>query len=551
MLGSNRKGSTTGRAWLAAGAPILALVFVSVGMALAMLWGFAREQDKAFADTSTRLVQSAWRARESASARVALDYAMWNDAYLATTVRWDAEWVDNNFYSNIADGVFVVRADGDVRHAWLGEGAEEQAADLTRGVVDAVQHELNLGALLNAANNEAMTATTILVVDGRPVVLSVAPISPEDQSVRQARDPNLPVDYFVAIDVVAPSELAETGASLEAGGLRFVPAPQAFTIGDQIYSPLADVTGEVVGALAWDRQRPGSAAFLGNVGGIVCFLVLVGGLALLVARKLVGDQVRAVAEVAGAHEASRVKSEFIGTMSHELRTPLNAIMGYVELIKEQAEDGAPADAIAADADRVLSAAKHLLRLINDVLDQSRIDAGKLNVAVEPVEVGGVLEELEELMLPLAQANGNRLTISADEQDMMVLADPMRLQQCLINLTGNALKFTHSGDVVVRVRRLLDHANAYISFEVSDTGIGMDKQELDRLFKPFVQANKKVAAKFGGTGLGLSITRSLARAMAGDVSAQSALGKGSVFCLRLPAAARNQRDVSRPTLVHAA
>jgi signal transduction histidine kinase len=129
---------------------------------------------------------------------------------------------------------------------------------------------------------------------------------------------------------------------------------------------------------------------------------------------------------------------------------------------------------------------------------------------------------------------------------------MRLQQCLINLTGNALKFTRGGEVSVRARRLLDHQGAYVSFEITDTGIGMDKSELERLFKPFAQANKQVSAKFGGTGLGLSITRSLARAMGGDVTAQSALGKGSVFMLRLPAARPTQQDAPfKPRLVAAA
>jgi signal transduction histidine kinase len=288
-----------------------------------------------------------------------------------------------------------------------------------------------------------------------------------------------------------------------------------------------------LGALSWDRQKPGSAAFLGNVGLIVGFLFIIGALALVIARKLVSDQLRAAAEVNGALEASRVKSEFISTMSHELRTPLNAIMGYVELIKEEAEDGASPEAINADADRVLGAARHLARLINDVLDQSRIDAGKLAVAIEAVEVEGVLAEVEELMRPLAIANGNAFKIEAEEDVGQVMADPMRLQQCLINLTGNAHKFTKHGTVTLRAQRMLGHKGAFVRFQIADTGIGMERAELERLFKPFAQANKAIASTFGGTGLGLSITRSLARAMGGDVFAESTLGEGSVFSLVLP------------------
>jgi signal transduction histidine kinase len=527
----------------------MALVMVSMALALALLWGFAREQDKAFEDTSTRLVESAWASRENASARVALDYAVWNDAYLSTTVRWNAEWVDNNYYSSIADAVFVVRADGVVRHAWLADALQPQAHAIQAGVVEAVEHDFNLLALLSAPRKEDMTATTLFVSNGEPVLVSIAPISPEEQTVRQERDPDLPVDYLVAVDLVTAVELAEIGASLQTSGLRFASSQPAGGDPVHIQRPMAAATGVIVGALSWDRQRPGSDAFLGNVGLIVAVLSLVGAMAILLARRLVSDQLRAAAEVSVAVEASRVKSDFISTMSHELRTPLNAIMGYTELIKESLEDGASPEALNAEADRVLGAAKHLSRLINDVLDQSRIDAGKLQVSLENVEIAGVLSELEELVAPLAQANGNRLSVSADEGVRFVTADPMRLQQCLINLTGNALKFTHAGEVKVHARLLLDHAHAYVSFDVSDTGIGMDKNELERLFKPFAQANKKIGAKYGGTGLGLSITKNLARAMGGDVTAESALGKGSTFRLRLRAGEAVAR--TGPRLVHAA
>jgi signal transduction histidine kinase len=539
-----------GRAWFAAGAPILALVLVAMGLALALVWGFAREHDRTFEDTSSRLVESAWRAREHASARVALDYAVWNDAYLATTADWNEGWVQNNYYSNVADGVLVLRTDGDVRHAWIADGFEGQHDAIIAGVVDAVEHDLNLGALLSAQSKDEMTATTLYEVGGNPVILSIAPISPEEQAVRQARDPELPVDYLVAIDVVTRTELGAMGQSIEAGGLRFQPAPSARSSEATIAMTLADVSERTVGGLTWARQRPGSAALLGKVGLIVGFLFIIGALALVIARKLVGDQLRAAAEVNGAQEASRVKSEFISTMSHELRTPLNAIMGYAELIKEEAEDGASPEVINTDADRILTAAKHLAQLINDVLDQSRIDAGKISVTPESVVVAAALEGLKQLMLPLAQANGNTLVITCEAEATLVHADPMRLQQCLINLTGNALKFTREGEVSVRARRLLDHQGAYISFEIADTGIGMEKSELDRLFKPFAQANARVSAKYGGTGLGLSITRSLARAMGGDVDAQSALGKGSVFTLRLPAARVQPEAPFKPRLVAA-
>jgi signal transduction histidine kinase len=527
------------RAWFAAGAPILMLVVVAVGMTLAMLWGFAREQDRNYANSSARLIESDWRGRVQATAHVALDYAIWNDAYLATTARWDAEWVANNLYSSLADGVFVVRADGAVRHAWLADEVSERESAVTAAVVEAVERKLNLGALLSASRREDMTATTVMAADGLPMLVSAAPITPERESGPLPRDPNLPIDYMIAVDLVTPAELAATGARLDAPALAFMPetADQA----KHITLPLLDASGAEIGSLAWARARPGQALFFNYVGLIVGFLAVVGMLALVVARKLVADQLRSASQVAGALEASRVKSEFIGTMSHELRTPLNAIIGYTELIKEEAEDNGRWEQVGADADRVLGASRHLLRLINQVLDQSRIDAGKLEVVLEPVAVSGALQDLEILLAPLAQAN----SITVDEDATFVLADPMRLQQCLINLVSNALKFTHAGDVSVRARRALDHSGAYICFDVTDTGIGIAKADLERLFKPFEQANGNVAAKYGGTGLGLAITKSLANAMGGDVTATSTPGRGSTFVMKLPVAR------AKPVLVHAA
>jgi signal transduction histidine kinase len=520
------------RVWLSAGGPIAALVVIAMGLTLASLWGFAREQNRAFVDASTRLAESAINARLRASAHVALDYAVWNDAYLATTVRWDSDWVDNNFYSSIADGVFVVRADGEVRHAWLAEAHEGERAAITAGIVEAVRRDLNLGRLLSGAEASDMIATTTFVLAGQPVLLSVAPISPEEHNVRQARNPDRPVDYFAAVDVITSAELAEIGEAIQLHDLGFAagisPPGEA-----QLALVLNNVSGEGVGNLVWRRERPGSATFLGNAGWIVLALLVVGAAALLVTRRMVSDHVRADAEVRSAQEASRIKSEFISTMSHELRTPLNAIVGYSEMIQEDAVDlGGAGAAINEDAARVIASARHLARLVNDVLDQSRIDAGKLLIAIEAVEIEGVLAEIEELMRPLALANGNAFEIEVEEGVGQVMADPMRLQQCLINLTGNAHKFTKQGAVALRARRMLDHRGAFVRFEVTDTGIGMERSELQRLFKPFAQA-KGVASKYGGTGLGLSITRSLARAMGGDVFADSTPGKGSVFTLVLP------------------
>lgn len=521
-----------GRAWAMAGAPVLALAGTCMLLAVVLLWSFARKQDESFARYSEQLVRTAYEGQLGDTARVALDYAVWNDAYENVTLAWSDEWVESNYYSSIADGIFVVRGDGTVRHAWLAEGVGAQDAFVT-GVAHAAVSALDLKTLADAVGPEGLTASTVAVVDGRPVLISIAPISAEEATVRLARNGALPVDYLLALDVLSPADLAQMGERLGIAGLSFAgqvggPERQSLT--------LIGADGALTGALVWPRQRPGSAAFLGDASTILLVLLVMGLAATLLARRMVAAQTRAAAEVSLAQEASRMKSEFMSTMSHELRTPLNAILGYGGLIQEESADlGSAGGAIYDDAERLLVSARHLTRLVNDVLDQARIDAGRLNLACEPVNVRTVLSELEEMMAPLAAASGNTFTAYVDSAAEEVFADPLRLNQCLVNLVANALKFTRDGTVSLTVTAA-PGGRGFISFEVADTGIGIAPEEMKNLFKPFAQANHSVAAKFGGTGLGLSISRSLARAMDGDIMAESAPGDGSVFTLVLPARA---------------
>ncbi len=523
-----RISSSRARAWLTAGGPILALVLVCVGSATALLSSFAREQDEAFARHTAQLVRSASRAQVLAIENAALDYAVWDEAYQHTTLRWDAPWIDDNLYSNIVDGVLIVRSDGAVRHAWFAENSQSRAAGLTRAVAHAIQTDLNLGPLLVAPEKRQMTATTMAALDGELTLISAAPISPDTHG----RNPARPVDYLVMVQSLSPQDLATMGVNLALPQLHFAAAARN---GEQAL-PMRGAAGNVVGVLAWPRETPGQRAFAAKAGAIIVGLLMLGAAALALALWLVSRHMDADARLRVASEASRVKSEFIGAMSHELRTPLNAIIGYAGLIQEEASDlGVSGGAIHDDAERLMNSAQHLARLVNDVLDQSRIEAGKLKVVCESVSATAALIDLEEAVRPLADASGNQFTVEIADSVGEVHADPLRLSQCLLNLTSNALKFTRNGQVTVRVSRVLDHAQARIQFEVADTGIGMTRDEMKRLFQPFSQANSTVAVKFGGTGLGLSISRSLARAMGGDILVQSQPDVGSVFTLLLPAA----------------
>jgi GAF domain-containing protein len=232
--------------------------------------------------------------------------------------------------------------------------------------------------------------------------------------------------------------------------------------------------------------------------------------------------------------ASQHKSQFLASMSHELRTPLNAIIGLTEMMTEHAPRFGTEKALEP-LNRVLKAGRHLLSLINEILDLSKIEAGKLELNIEQVPIAPVVEEVAATSRPLAEQNGNRLVSDCNADIGTIRADPLRLRQVLLNLLSNACKFTKEGEVALRVRKVVDGRD-WVEFAVSDTGIGMTAEQQAKLFEEFSQADSLTARRYGGTGLGLAITRKLARMMDGDVTVTSEPGKGSVFTVRLPGGA---------------
>jgi signal transduction histidine kinase len=231
---------------------------------------------------------------------------------------------------------------------------------------------------------------------------------------------------------------------------------------------------------------------------------------------------------------SENKSQFIANVSHELRTPLNAIIGLTEMMVTNAARFGTEKALEP-LKRVHNAGTHLLGLINQVLDLSKIEAGKLELSSESVSLAPLIDEVVGTARQLAEQNKNRLVIEAQDNLGILTVDPMRLRQILLNLLSNACKFTKQGDVTLRARRVADGRH-WVELAVADSGIGMTADQLAKLFQEFSQADASTAKHYGGTGLGLAITRKLARMMEGDVTVTSEPGKGSVFTVRLPATA---------------
>ena len=246
-------------------------------------------------------------------------------------------------------------------------------------------------------------------------------------------------------------------------------------------------------------------------------------------RALLEKNVQLETARASAEEASQAKSRFLATMSHELRTPLNAIIGYSEMLQEEAEIlGTPE--IKPDLQKITGAGKHLLGLINDILDLSKIEAGKMTLYLETFEVRPVLAEVAAMVQPLVAKNGNQLTLEVALEIGLMRADVTKVRQTLFNLLSNASKFTDKGTILLRGRR--DASN--IVFDVIDSGIGMTPEQLGRLFQAFSQADVSTSKKYGGTGLGLALSRKFCQLMGGDMTVASEYGKGSTFTATIPA-----------------
>ncbi|WP_375270594.1 ATP-binding protein [Sphingomonas sp.] len=244
-----------------------------------------------------------------------------------------------------------------------------------------------------------------------------------------------------------------------------------------------------------------------------------------------------------AEEAALAKSQFIANMSHELRTPLSAVIGYAEMLEDDLDD-VPPDELRADLGKITANARHLLELVNAVLDLSKIEAGRDELHVEEVDLDELIRGIADTAEPLVRRNGNMLVIDVAKPLGVARTDLTKLRQCLFNLVGNAAKFTEGGTVTVRARREPDR----LVFVVADTGIGMTPEQRDRLFERFVQADSSVTRKFGGSGLGLAITRAFAERLGGTVGVESEEGQGSTFTLTV-ADALDQAPPA-PDLVHA-
>ena len=233
-----------------------------------------------------------------------------------------------------------------------------------------------------------------------------------------------------------------------------------------------------------------------------------------------------------AIRASQSKSQFLANMSHELRTPLNAIIGYTELLLEDATDSRD-EPMMEDLSKVHSAARHLLVLIKDILDLTKIEAGKIELELAQINVQELVDDMAHTIQPVVDKNDNEFVVECSDEIGTIFADTTKVRQALLNLLSNAAKFTRHGRIALQVKRFEDNTNEKIIFSVTDTGIGLTKKQMSRIFDPFTQADSSTTREYGGTGLGLAISRNFCQLMGGDLTVTSKRGDGSTFSIILP------------------
>jgi signal transduction histidine kinase len=246
-----------------------------------------------------------------------------------------------------------------------------------------------------------------------------------------------------------------------------------------------------------------------------------------------------------ADRANVSRSIFLAKMSHEFRTPLNAVIGYSELLLEQGQDGGADEQKLKDLERINAAGQHLLALVTDVLDLSRIEQNTVELSLEPFELERFIDEVASTARPLMDANANQLVVECSPNAGSVTSDKTKLRQVVLNLLSNAAKFTSKGTVTLRVRREAKPAGDWIEIRVDDTGIGIAESDIAKLFQDFAQVSASTAGKYGGTGLGLAVSQKLCALMGGGISVTSEVGQGSAFTVRVPATLTIEEPASAP------
>lgn len=478
---------------------------------------------------------------------------MWDDAVLNLDRRFNQDWATTNvgqYLSTIGHFSDIVLLDSRQRARLAFHDGESAKAESLQWMKDAsaplVQQvraaEAARGAFAGRSRDGKMisnriAATGIARVDGAVMIVTASLVQPDFGTAL----PSAAAPIVLTALPIDEGFLAGFGERFMLDGLALGVETEAAQSAHAA-TPLLAVDGETVAHLHWSPQQPGAKMVRDAFPPLLALLLVLAVLATFFWRRhrnVAGELRQSERQTALAQAADKAKSDFLAKMSHELRTPLNAIIGYSELMSEQAIEEGRDDA-TTDHGRVLSAARHLLHLVDDLLDLAKIEAGSLGVVCEPVDMDIFLREVIEACEYGARRNGDDLVLTAPDAWPEVVTDAAKLKQCLFNLLSNACKFTHDGRVELRAWPVDDGRR--LRFAVLDTGIGMTPGQMERIFNPFVQAEADTHHTFGGTGLGLSVSRELARLLGGDISVASYHGQGTTFTLEIEARLQPREDL---------
>jgi signal transduction histidine kinase len=494
----------------------LALLGVVVLMAATLVATFwmARQQDIVAQTASRRMVAGGIAAFVERTKVTLLDYAIWTDAY-ESILAGDIDWIGTNVGDSDTFDLVVVLPPHGAPFGWEAGGGPR--ADLLEPAAIATANGLLDGVPLDSG-----AAKAAYVRSGDALwFLAVARVVPQSGVPADAADADLP--RLVIGFRVTTGLFRDIGRRFIIENLAVAPGPVA---GEDVVT-LDGVDGRPLGWVSWTPPTPGRAVLRATLWPLVGLMIAVAAIVLLVSRELLRSARRLEAALAQARAADRTKTEFLSNVSHELRTPLNGIIGVAQLLQMREQDAEARHML----DILLASAHSQLRLVNGLLDITRIEAGTMTLDQEPFDPAAVLEETVHLIAPEIEEKRLALDVTvAPEARRSVSGDKLAFRQIVTNLIGNALKFTDRGGITVA---LGTGAGGALVLVVSDTGVGIDPAEHDRIFERFVQVDGAGTRHVGGAGLGLAITRALVELMQGSIRVESALGAGAVFTVELP------------------